>query len=121
MAPLLIEYRRYDVMPGRIADLHRRFEEDALPAFRRHGIRPVGFWESVAGRGHQLHYLLEWSSFDECSERWSALHADEEWIARRAASETAGPLVNRVTNELWTPTRYSPHGFTVIEPGSGQP
>jgi hypothetical protein len=114
----LIEYRRYDVMPGRMQDLHRRFEEHALPAFRRHGIRPLGFWEPVVGRASRLHYILQWSDFDERSEKWAALQADEDWITQRAASEINGPIVRRTCNELWTPTQYSPHGLAGFEPAT---
>ncbi len=41
---MIYEQRTYAVMPGRMPDLLRRFEEAVLPIWERHGIRQAGFW-----------------------------------------------------------------------------
>jgi hypothetical protein len=104
---MLYEYRRYEAMPGRLPDLHRRFREVTLGLFERHGIEPVGFWDVVVGISNELHYILRWQSLAEREKRWSAFLGDPDWIAARKATEANGQLVRRVHNSLWSPTDYS--------------
>jgi hypothetical protein len=104
---MLYEYRRYEAMPGRLPDLHRRFREITLGLFERNGIEQVGFWEASVGVTNELHYLLRWKDMGDREARWSAFQADPEWLQARAATEANGPLVRRVENAFWAPTDYS--------------
>ena len=104
---MLYEYRRYEVVPGKLAALHARFQNVTTLIWQRHGIRPVGFWTADVGVSNVLHYLLEWEDMAERDRKWAAFGADQEWVTKRAASETDGPLVARVTNEFWRPAAYS--------------
>ena len=103
----LYEYRRYDAMPGRLPDLHSRFHDVTLSAFDRHGIDPVGFWDTVVGGSNELHYLLRWRDMADRESRWASFLADQEWQAARASTEQNGPIVAKVYNQLWQPTPYS--------------
>jgi NIPSNAP len=105
---MLYEYRCYDAMPGRLPDLHRRFETVTLRLFAKHGIEPVGFWVADVGASNQLHYILRWKDMAERAERWNAFAKDPEWQEGKTASEANGPLIARVVNEFWSPTHYSP-------------
>jgi hypothetical protein len=104
---MLYEYRRYEATPGRLRDVHRRFNDLTLKAWERHGIEPVGFWDALVGESNQLHYLLRWEDMQVRDIRWEAFLADEEWQAGFIESESSGPLVARIHNELWRPTAYS--------------
>ena len=102
------ELRIYDVMPGKMPALHRRFREITSGFFAKHGIRVVGYWEPVVGTTNQLTYMLEWDSLAQRERVWDAFANDPEWIAARARTEEQGPLVIRVTNSILRPTPYSP-------------
>jgi hypothetical protein len=105
---MLYEYRRYDITPGRKADLDARFANLTLPLWERHGIRPVGLFDPEIGTTNELHYLLAWESLGARADAFGNLLADPAWISGRAESEAAGPLTSRVHNEIWRPTSYSP-------------
>ncbi|HWE64159.1 MAG TPA: NIPSNAP family protein [Chloroflexota bacterium] len=105
---MIHELRIYDVVPGRMADLHARFTTLTLPLFRKHGIEVVGFWEDIVGVSNRLTYLVTYEDMAHRDRAWTAFTSDPEWIEGRARSEENGPLVARVTNTLMRPTPYSP-------------
>ncbi|HET9897621.1 MAG TPA: NIPSNAP family protein [Streptosporangiaceae bacterium] len=106
---MLYEYRAYYAVPGRLADLERRFTDHTLGLFERHGITPVGFWTCYIGASADtLHYLLAWPDLATRQQRWDAFTADPDWLARKAESEADGSLVDHIESEIWKPTAYSP-------------
>jgi len=104
---MIHELRVYDVMPGRLADLHTRFTTLTLPLFSKHGIEVVGFWEDIVGTSNRLTYLVAYEDLGHRDRAWTAFTSDPAWIAGRAKSEEQGPLVARVVNTLMRPTSYS--------------
>lgn len=104
---MLYEYRRYEVMPGRLKDVHRRFEDVTTRVWQSHGIEPIGFWNAAIGASNELHYLLRWSDMGDRERRWAAFLGDPEWINGFTKSEANGPLVARIENQLWNPTSFS--------------
>lgn len=105
---MIYEWRTYEVVPGRMPALHRRFREITLNFFRKHGIDVVAFFEDDIGTNNQLHYLVRYPSLAERERRWTAFQQDPEWIAARAETEKDGPIVARITNRIIRPTDYSP-------------
>jgi hypothetical protein len=106
---MLYEMRTYTAMPGRLADLHKRFAEVVLGFLQKHGIRPVGFWTNeLGGASDQLIYILAYDSLADRERKWSAFLADPERSARFAETEKNGPLVRRLTAQILRPTAYSP-------------
>jgi hypothetical protein len=55
----------------------------------------------------ELPYLLVWKDGTDRERKWSAFLADREFDTEWAATQINGPLVARVTNQLWRPTSYS--------------
>src|SRR4051794_17002895 len=104
----LFEYRMYEVVPGRLPALNKRFETITLGYFKKHGIQVVGFWEAVAGTSNQLHYLLRYDDLAHRERAWGAFQSDPGWHKDRAETEADGPIVARVVNEFWRPSSYSP-------------
>lgn len=102
---MVYELRIYEVLPGKLPALHRRFKEATLPIFERHGIRVVGFWEPVIGTSNQLIYLLAFNDLAHREQAWQAFQNDPEWKQVMASSE---PMVARITNTILRPTDYSP-------------
>ena len=104
----LFEYRCYEVVPGRLPALNKRFAEMTLGHFKNHGIEVVGFWEALVGTTNELHYLLRFDDMAHREQAWGAFQADPAWHRDREATERDGPIVARVRNQFWRPTPYSP-------------
>ncbi|MCC6177750.1 MAG: NIPSNAP family protein [Chloroflexi bacterium] len=104
---MIHELRIYECVPGRLPDLHRRFETITLKIFERLGIRQVGFWIADVGTSNELIYLLEWDSLADREQKWGAFQADPEWNEKRAQTEANGAIVARVRNSFLRPTAYS--------------
>ena len=104
----VFEYRVYETVPGRMPNLHRRFQTITLDYFEKYGIQVVGFWEALAGTTNELHYLLRFDDLGHRERAWDAFQSDEGWLKDRAATEADGPIVARVRNQFWRATAYSP-------------
>ena len=44
---MIYELRTYIIVPGRMADIERRFCDVTLRLFQKHGMEVVGFWRTV--------------------------------------------------------------------------
>ncbi len=95
-------------MPGKILALNERFHKITLNFFEKHGIKVVGFWETIFGTSNTLYYMLAYEDMAHREKAWTALTADPDWIKARQETEKEGPLVQRVNNMLLRPTHYSP-------------
>jgi len=106
---VIYELRVYHCLPGKLPELNKRFETATLAIWKRHGIRPVGFWTVLVGSSNtDLVYLLEWKDMAERERIWTGFMADPEWIAKRAESEKSGQIVASIENSFLAPTAYSP-------------
>ncbi len=105
---MIHEMRIYHCVPGKLPALLDRFETVTLKIWERHGIRQAGFWTTLIGETNQsLVYLLAWESLAEREQKWNAFTADPEWLAKRAETETNGPLLTHVSNQILQPTSFS--------------
>ena len=105
---MLYEMRVYYCIPGRLPALLKRFETRTLAIWQKHGIRQAGFFTTVIGETNlQLIYFLAWESLAERENKWNAFMADPEWLAARAETEKDGQIVERVVNQVLTPTAFS--------------
>jgi len=105
---MIYEMRVYRCVPGRLPALLRRFETVTLKLFEKHGIRQAGFFTTVIGESIQdLTYFLAWESLAEREKKWTAFMSDPEWIDARAKSETDGPIVGNIVNQILEPTAFS--------------
>lgn len=105
---MFYEYRRYEVMHGRMEDLKRRFEEETIPLWEQNGIEHTAFFEPRVGQNNVLHYLLAWEDLGQREKTWEAFRVNPEWVKARTKSEENGPLISRIDNEIWVPTEFSP-------------
>ncbi len=105
---MIYELRVYEVLPGRMPALLKRFEDHTLRIFERLGIRQAGFFTTVVGDSHlKLTYLLAWESLAERVAKWQAFVTDPEWIKVRDDSENDNPIIARISNQLLAPTSFS--------------
>ena len=62
----------------------------------------------MIGESNQdLTYLLAWESLAERETKWAAFQSDAEWIAKRAATEANGAIVQTIVNSILQPTGFS--------------
>jgi hypothetical protein len=105
---MIYEYRAYYVVPGRMPDIQRRFSDVTMRLFEKHHIKVVGFWETVVGESNELVYICAYDDLAARQRAWDAFVADPEWQEAKKQSEMNGPLVERVVNKIWRPTKFSP-------------
>jgi hypothetical protein len=105
---MIYEQRIYSCIPGRLPALLKRFEEQTLKIWDKHGIKQAGFWTVLVGEGnHDLHYLLAWDSLAERERIWNAFQADPAWHQARDESEKAGPIIANIKSAFLRPTAFS--------------
>ena len=104
---MIYELRIYETVPGKLPDLHRRFDTITLKIWDRLGIKQAGFWVADVGTSNELTYLIAWESMAEREQKWGAFMVDPEWLAVRKETEANGPIVARVNNQLLQPTAFS--------------
>jgi len=108
--PRIFELRTYESNNQKAsARKIRMFNEGEIAIFRRLGMRPVFFGETIVGeRLPNLTYML---SFDDLAEReklWKAFGSDPEWQKMRAAPELADALiVSNISNSILRPLPFS--------------
>ena len=94
---MIYELRVYQCIPGKLPALLKRFETKTLDVWKKHGIRPTGFWTVLIGDGNNdLHYLLAWESLAEREQKWNAFQADPEWHKARDESEKDGLIIANI-------------------------
>ena len=88
--------------------MNKRFETITLKFWEKHGIQQVGFWTTLVGPSNQtLTYMLQWESLADRETKWNAFASDPEWLAKRAETEAETLIVERIENQILTPTSYS--------------
>lgn len=106
---MLYELRVYEVLPGRMGALNKRFAEVTLKIFERYNMEVVGFWtNAIGGYSNELVYMMRFENMGDREQKWAKFGADEEWQKARAASEADGLIVNRIRATFLQPTSYSP-------------
>jgi hypothetical protein len=70
---MLIEMRRYAIIPGQMEDMHTRMRDTLLPMFAQHGVpSPFAIWQSVPPKDTSiLTWLLSWESFEQRAAVWA--------------------------------------------------
>jgi hypothetical protein len=91
------ELRLYKMIPTRMPDFHDLMGVHVPPLFARNGIaRPLGFWESHAGRLAPLFaYIIPWSSLDARMAAWKRFYADPDWVEKLGANYAGQQRVER--------------------------
>ena len=107
---MIYELRTYIIVPGRMADIERRFCDVTLRLFQKHGMEVVGFWRTVEDGQpiDELVYVLGHRDEAACDASFAAFRADPEWVQAKAESERDGAIVARVTSKMLATTAYSP-------------
>ena len=110
-SPRIFELRRYESnTPATLARKIKMFESGEIAIFRRLGMRPVFFAQTIVGpRMPNLVYML---SFDDLASReklWKAFGADPEWQKLRSApGNSDAEIVSNISNWILQPLPFSP-------------
>ncbi|MEO8621409.1 MAG: NIPSNAP family protein [bacterium] len=109
-ADRVFEIRTYTVAPGQLPLLNRRFRDNTVRIFARHGMESVGYWTPLDSATSQttLVYVIAHPSREAARKAWSEFSADPEWVQVRKASEAEGLKVLKAESMFVAPTDYSP-------------
>lgn len=108
--PRLLNLRIYESHNERAAQKKiEMFQQGELAIFRRVGLTPVFFAETVVGAAMpNLTYLLVFPDEAGREAAWSRFRDDAEWKKLRAIPEYADrEIVSRITNKILAPTSFS--------------
>jgi hypothetical protein len=85
------------------------FNQGELEIFRRVGLKPVFFGETIAGgKMPNLTYLLTFENEAGRTAAWDKFRADPEWLKLKAIPEYMDKnIVSKITNKLLVPTAAS--------------
>jgi hypothetical protein len=100
------ELRIYHAVPGKLADLNRRFQDNSDRILRRHGMNVLGYWTEAFGTSNQLVWVIEFDSLAHREECWNSFRTDEEWPGVSAESTKNGELVAYPESRMLAPLRF---------------
>src|SRR5207249_11212339 len=109
--PHVFELRIYEARNMRALKTKiKMFDDDEVTIFRRCGLLPVFFGQTVIGPGlPSLTYMLAYGSVEAREEAWRKFLSDPDWIKLRAKPELADrEIVSNIHNYFLRPTNYSP-------------
>ena len=105
---MIYELRIYSCFPGRLPALLKRFANDTLAIWDKHGIKQAGFYTTLIGTSNQeLTYFVAWDSLADREKKWTAFQSDPDWMAGRAKSEEDGQIIDNIVSQLLVPTAFS--------------
>ncbi|RWR03029.1 hypothetical protein ED28_04310 [[Pantoea] beijingensis] len=106
---MIYELREYTAVPGRMAAMVKRFNEESLRLFKKHGMEVVFLSLTTFGRDtvNELVYVLKFDSEQDLATKWQAFYADPEWHTVRDESEVDGPLVVSVGRRVLSPDAFN--------------
>ena len=110
-APRVFELRVYESRNSRASLTKiRMFEEGEIAIFRKTGLLPVFFGQTVVGTGlPSLTYMLAYDSVEAREENWRKFLSHPHWIKLRAmAGFSDAEIVSNIHSCLLRPTSYSP-------------
>jgi hypothetical protein len=98
---MLYDLRIYEHAEGCAIDVRLRFEKEVAPRFAEHGIELVGaFTDAQTG---MLTYITRFQDVDAQAKAWKSFGEDSGWLAAKALSEAAGPLVVKQRKSVLIP------------------
>jgi hypothetical protein len=85
------------------------FNKAEIDIFRRTGLRPVFFGETLVGSAMpSLTYMLTFENMDERTRNWAAFVSDPEWKKLSTTPGYTDPeIVSNISNAILSPTPYS--------------
>jgi NIPSNAP len=110
-APRVFELRVYESRNLKASQMKiKMFEEGEISIFRKTGLLPVFFGQTVVGTGlPSLTYMLAYDSVEAREENWRKFISHPDWIKLRAMpGYSDAEIVSNIHNCFLRPTNYSP-------------
>jgi hypothetical protein len=110
-ASRIFELRTYESNSVRASKRKIRMFDDAeIAIFRRNGLLPVFFGETLAGRNQpSLTYMVAFDDLAARDQAWRAFGADPEWQKLRVTPGLTDPeIVSNISNAILRPLPFSP-------------
>jgi hypothetical protein len=103
------ELRVYHTPPGKLPNLVKRFKDDTVRIFDRHGIKSEGYWLPTDAplKDNELIYIVSHPSREAATKNWLEFRNDPEWVKVAAASEKDGKIVEKIESTFMDPTDFS--------------
>lgn len=104
------ELRIYTVADGKMDLVSNIFKDKVIKLFEKNGLKNVGYWTPLDGKGNQFVYMLMAENREAHKKAWAAFRADEEW-KKNVSKEFKVDGKNVVTDHqsiLLHATDYSP-------------
>ena len=93
---MIYELRLYAVAPGRMADVHDRFNHHFPALFAKHGVDCVARWVALAGPdAPRFVYLMAYRDYAHRESVWASFYQDAEWWRIRAETNAGHEMVER--------------------------
>lgn len=104
---MIFELRIYESAENRAEALRKRFENEVVPRFAKHGIELLGVFASPDSPG-RLTYLTRYKDDAARKSAWTSFGSDPEWVKIKAETEAGGPLMKGQTISVLEPilTRF---------------
>lgn len=110
-APRVFELRTYEARNLRASLTKiKMFDEGEITIFRKTGLVPVFFGQTVVGTGlPSLTYMLAYDSLEAREENWRKFINHPDWIKLRALpGYSDAEIVSNIHSSFLRPTNYSP-------------
>jgi len=108
--PRIFELRTYESPTKRLNQKKiEMFNTGEIPIFRRTGLRPVFFGETLIGdRLPNLTYMVMFADMAEREANWAKFGADPEWKKLSSSPEFGDPeMVSDISNTILRPAAHS--------------
>lgn len=102
---MIYEERIYTILPGKIQEYLKNYEELGLPAQQEVLGTLVGFWHTEIGELNKVIHIWGYDSLDDRLARRAALAEHPDWPAYL---EVALPLIVEQENCVLIPASFSP-------------
>lgn len=87
----VFQLRMYTTPEGKLPALHKRFKEQEMALFAKHGMFHIGYWQPM-DEGNKLFYMLAHPSKEAGLKSFADFRADPDWVKLKAESEKDGSL-----------------------------
>ncbi|TCK35061.1 NIPSNAP protein [Paraburkholderia sp. BL8N3] len=96
---MLVDLRRYTIVPGQLKAYLQVYETYGLPIQRRHVGDPLGYFISEVGTLNQVVHLWGYRDFEDRQTGRAAMEADPDWTAYKKMT-AEGRYIQQQENQL---------------------
>lgn len=96
---MLVDLRKYTIVPGQLKAYLAVYETYGLPVQRRHVGDPLGYFISEVGTLNQVVHLWGYQDASDRFTRRAAMEADPEWTAYKKMT-AEGRYIQQQENQL---------------------